>query len=204
TNKGVAAATQSQALNGILFLYHQVLDIKIEGKISALRSRKAKRLPVVLSQDEIHIFFEHLSGTTGLMINLMYGSGLRISEVLRLRVQDFDFSSKQIYVRNSKGGKDRITLLPNRLHSLLEEHLKSVRVLFDSDTKKGSAAVYIPAGVEKKYPNACKDLHGRLRTGAAVGITSETEERVRAVVNAGVDAVFVDTAHAAWWWLWPA
>ena len=155
-NRNVAASTQNQALNAILFLYHQVLGIKIEGRISAIRSRKPKRLPTVLTKREVREVLEHVSGVSGLMLKLMYGSGLRITETLKLRVHDIDIDRLQIYVRNSKGDKDRTTVLPKVLVPEIQAHLVQVRKLYEQDQSERKADVYEPPSVSNKYRHAGK------------------------------------------------
>lgn len=155
-NRNVAASTQNQALNAILFLYHEVLGIKIEGKISAKRSHKPKRLPTVLTKDEISELFKHINGVSGLMLKLMYGGGLRVTETLKLRVHDIDIDRLQIYVRNSKGDKDRTTLLPKILVTEILEHLSQVKKLFEKDLSENKADVYVPIAVSNKYRYAGK------------------------------------------------
>lgn len=155
-NRNVAASTQNQALNAILFLYHQVLGVKIEGKISARRSHKPKRLPAVLTRDEVRQILSHVQGVSALMLKLMYGSGLRITETLKLRVHDIDLDRLQIYVRNSKGDKDRVTLLPKVLVPEIQEHLSRVKKLFERDKSENKADVYVPPAVSNKYRNAGK------------------------------------------------
>ena len=150
----VAASTQNQALQAILFLYREVLGREISEPIQALRARKPKRLPTVLSHQEVQALFSHLSGVHLLLAQLLYGSGLRLMEALRLRVKDLDFTYYTITVRDGKGEKDRITLLPQSLVEPLQEHLEEVKRLHEQDLAQGYGAVYLPDALARKYPNA--------------------------------------------------
>ncbi len=152
-NEHVATSTQNQALSALLFLYREVLH-KDLGPIDALRARKPKRLPTVLTQDEVRRVFDHLSGTHQLMAKLLYGSGLRLMECLRLRVKDIDFAQRAIIVRDGKGEQDRVTMLPESLIAPLQKHLQYVKRLHEEDLAKGYGAVYLPYALERKYPNA--------------------------------------------------
>ena len=153
-SRNVAASTQNQALNAIVFLYKQVLDIPIAEDLAPVRSRKPVRLPVVLSQEEVTQIFSVMKGTNALIGMLMYGGGLRIMEVLRLRVQDIDFGNGYLLIRDGKGGKDRTTLLAPSIVSDLKKHLEGVRSLFEQDLEQGVANVYLPGALAKKYPKA--------------------------------------------------
>ncbi|MFQ5587656.1 MAG: integron integrase, partial [Nitrospiria bacterium] len=150
----VAAATQRQAMNAVLFLYREVLHSPVDDEIAPVWAKKARRLPTVLSQHEVELLLRRIDGTHQLMAKLLYGSGLRLMEVVRLRVQDLDFSSRLIIVRDGKGNKDRATLLPVPLHTPLKNHLLRVRQLHDSDLKNGYGAVYLPNALMQKYPKA--------------------------------------------------
>ena len=153
-NKNYAAATQNLAFNAIVFLYKQVLDIPIADDLSPIRSKKAVRLPVVLSQNEVADLLSSMSGVKSLMARLMYGGGLRVMEVLRLRIQDIDFGNGYLMIRDGKGGKDRSTLLAPSIIIDLKQHLESVRQLFEQDLEQGVADVYLPNNLAKKYPKA--------------------------------------------------
>jgi len=154
TNKNYAASTQNLAFNSIIFLYKQVLDLPIADDLDPVRSKKPIRLPVVLSTEEIVLLLQAMSGIKSLMARLMYGGGLRVMEVLRLRIQDIDFGNGYLMVRDAKGGKDRSTLLAPSLVDDLKHHLESVRQLFDQDLEQGVADVYLPHNLAKKYPKA--------------------------------------------------
>jgi len=155
--RNVAASTQNQALNALVFLYKQVLGQPLEDLGDFARAKRPRRLPVVLSQPEAKALIESLTGTIQLMAGLLYGSGLRLMECVRLRVADVDFNYKQIVVRNAKGDKDRVVPLPHRLIDPLREHLVTVKVLFEEDLKQGYAGVYLPNALARKYPNAPRE-----------------------------------------------
>lgn len=157
-NRDVSAATQNQAFNAILFLYKAVLKQPIEADIRANRASKPKRLPTVLSRQEVRAILNNLSGTSRLLVQLMYGAGLRITEVLRLRVQDFDFDNEQLYIRSSKGNKDRTSLFPKMLHTAMHEQINKVRALHQRDLKGGFGEVSLPGALTVKYPNAGKTI----------------------------------------------
>lgn len=155
-NLNVSKATQDQAFNALLFLYEKVLFIPIKNNIQATRSKKKKNLPVVLTKEEIKILFQYMEGTRHLMCLLMYGSGLRLIELIRLRVNDLDFKNSQIIVRDGKGNQDRTTLLPKSLHEQLYKHLERVKLIHEHDIKNGYGEVYLPYALERKYKNASK------------------------------------------------
>ena len=153
----VAASTQNQALQAILFLYREVLKKDLEAPIDAVRAKTPKRLPSVLSKEETARMIRSLSGTHQLMAKLLYGSGLRLMECVRLRVRDVDFAQHHIIVRDGKGMKDRVTMLPDSVSSQLQEHLQQVRLLYEKDLMNGDASVYLPFALERKYPNASRE-----------------------------------------------
>ncbi|WP_299980445.1 integron integrase [Desulfobacula sp.] len=157
-NRNVAASTQNQALNAILFLYKFVLDMPLNDYIDAIRSKKQKRLPTVLNLSEVSQLFQHISGTHELMAKLLYGAGLRLMECIRLRVKDIDFENHHIIVRDGKSEKDRATVLPKTLQEDLRFHLKGVQKLFEQELAEGRADVYLPQALAKKYPGAGKSL----------------------------------------------
>jgi len=150
----VAASTQNQALSALLFLYREVLGRELEGLDSAVRARAPRRLPVVLTRDEVRAILAVLPAPTQLVAGLLYGSGLRLIECLRLRVKDVDFARRQITVRAGKGNRDRAALLPRRLEPLLHAQLTSSRLLFEADRRAGVPGVVIPFALARKYPNA--------------------------------------------------
>ena len=142
--RNVASSTQNQAFNAILFLYNNVLDADMPQDINALRSKKPIRLPTVMTREETLNLIRSMHGTHQLMAKLMYGSGLRVMECIRLRVKDIDFAMNQIIVRDGKGKKDRITVLPEGVKPALKEHLVYVKRLHQSDLDAGCGRVYLP------------------------------------------------------------
>jgi len=153
-NHHVAASTQNQALSAILFLYQHVLRQEIGWINDVVRAKKPKKLPVVFTQEEVRMVFNSLSGSTWLMATLLYGSGLRLMECIRLRVKDVDFAYNHMVVRDGKGDKDRITMLPLNVKAPLERHLQDVKKLHDQDLAEGFGRVYLPYALERKYLNA--------------------------------------------------
>ena len=153
----VAASTQSQALSAVLFLYQQVLKQDIGWLDDVVRAKQSQRVPVVLTQDEVKAVLAHLSGTTWIMATLLYGAGLRLLECLRLRVKDVDFTYNQIVVRDGKGRKDRVTMLPQQVKAPLRRHLHDVQQLHEQDVQAGAGHVYLPYALERKYPNASRE-----------------------------------------------
>jgi integron integrase len=154
----VAASTQRQALNAIIFLYKHVLDQPVEELIEHIRAQKHRRPPVVMSQTEVKRVLAQMSGVHLLMVQLLYGGGLRLMESVRLRVQDLDFERNLIYVRDGKGGKDRTTIFPASIKSGLQAHIAKVKQLHDQDLAKGYGNVYLPNALDRKYPHASKEF----------------------------------------------
>jgi len=153
----VAAATQNQAKSALLFLYREVLETELPWLDNVERARTPKRLPVVLTREEVQGVLGRLTGTHWLIASLLYGAGLRIMEALRLRVKDVEFSRREILVRDGKGFKDRVTMLPAALAAPLVEHLERVKALHGRDLAAGRGAVYLPYALERKYPGAARD-----------------------------------------------
>jgi len=154
----VARSTQNQAFNALLFLYRAVLGISLDDAgINAMRAHKKGTLPVVLTKDEVRRVIVATTGVYQLIAKLLYGSGLRLIEGLRLRVQDVDFSLQEVSVRDGKGEKDRITLLPEALHTVMRDHLERVRMLHEHDLAAGYGRVYLPHALARKYPNANRE-----------------------------------------------
>src|SRR5436190_18434211 len=153
----VAASTQNQALSALLFLYKGVLKQEIGWLDGVERARRPARLPVVLTRDEVRKIFAHLDGKYRLMAGLLYGSGLRLMECVRLRVKDVDLGYLRITVRDGKGGKDRVTMLPVNLARSLERHLQKMRTQHEEDLEAGFGAVYLPDAIDRKWPNAAKE-----------------------------------------------
>ena len=150
----VAASTQNQALSALLFLYQQVLEMEIGWLKDVERAKKPVRVPVVLTRDEVHKVFAHLHGVPRLMTGLLYGSGLRLMEAVRLRVKDVDLGYGRIMVRDGKGAKDRVTMLPLNLAHALERHLQKMKAQHEEDLEDGFGGVYLPHALARKYPNA--------------------------------------------------
>jgi integron integrase len=153
----VAASTQNQALSSLLFLYKEVLKQEIGWLEGVERAKRPSRLPVVLTRDEVHKIFAHLQGKDRLMAGLLYGSGLRLMECVRLRVKDVDLGYLRITVRDGKGGKDRVTMLPVNLANPLERHLQKMKAQHEEDLEAGFGSVYLPNALERKYPNASSE-----------------------------------------------
>ena len=153
----VAASTQNQAFAALLFLYREVLQTSL-GKIEdVVRAKLPKRLPDVLTKDEVVRVLAYLRGDEWLVANLLYGAGLRLLEGLRLRVKDVDFEYKQIMVRDGKGAKDRVTVLPEKIIAPFKEHLARVRLLHEEDLRLGFGEVYLPFALDRKYKNAAHE-----------------------------------------------
>jgi integron integrase len=150
----VAESTQNQALNALLFLYGRVLEQPLAERVNAVRASRPKRMPEVLTVEEARRVIALLHGSAQLVVKLLYGSGLRLLEALRLRVKDVDFKLLSVTVRGGKGGKDRVTTLAASLVVTLQEHLERVRLMFDEDRRAGVAGVWLPFALDRKYPNA--------------------------------------------------
>ena len=155
-NKKVAASTQRQALNAIIFLYTKVLDIPIEG-IDPVKSKKLVRPPVVMTKKEVQLVLNEMKGIHFLMVRILYGSGLRLMECLRLRVQDIDFEINLIYVKGGKGGKDRTTVFPQQIKEELRVQIAKVQTIHEKDLADGFGEVYLPNALSEKYKNASKE-----------------------------------------------
>lgn len=150
----VAASTQNQARSALLFLYKEVLGSELPWLNNVEQAKKPRRLPVVLTEDEVRAVLASLDGVHWLVAALLYGAGLRLMEALRLRVQDVDFKRREILVRNGKGFKDRVTMLPARVAGRLQSHLVAVRLLHEKDLAEGLGEVHLPYALDRKYPNA--------------------------------------------------
>jgi integron integrase len=153
----VAASTQRQALNALVFLYRDVLLTPLADHIAPVRSKRQPRPPTVLTQTEVQRLLAALSGQHALMAKLLYGGGLRLLECLRLRVQDVDFGQNLIFVRGAKGGKDRTTILPQNLRHDLQAQIETVKALHHRDLKAGFGDVYLPEALGRKYPRAARE-----------------------------------------------
>jgi len=145
-------------MNAIVFLYKRVLERPLQGRIDAARSTKAPRIPVVLSREEVATVLALIDGTAGLVVRLLYGSGLRITEAVRLRLLDVDFAYRQITVRSGKGNKDRVTTFPVKLAEPLKTHLRKVEVVHSQDLAEGYGEVYLPHALSRRAPNSAAEL----------------------------------------------
>ena len=150
----VTASTQNQALSALLFLYRQVLEMDFPDLQGVTRAKTPRRLPVVLTPEECKAVLHQLEGQWWLFASLLYGTGMRLMEVARLRVQDVDFVRREIIVRRGKGDKDRVTMLPDRLIEPLQTHLEKVRAIHQQDLEGGFGEVYLPFALDRKYPGA--------------------------------------------------
>jgi integron integrase len=155
--RGVSASTQNQALSAILFLYGAVLGQRLGWMNDMVRAQRPARLPVVLSRDEVAQLLSHVHGPVWLMASLMYGGGLRLLECAELRVKDLNLDRGELTVRDGKGGKDRVTMLPATLRSPLVEHLSRVQAQHDADLRAGRGTVALPGALRAKYPNAPRE-----------------------------------------------
>ena len=154
--KNVAPSTQNQALSALLFLYREVLQID-PGYIKVVWAKRRERIPTVLTKEEALTILSKMNGTHHLMAQLLYGSGLRLMECVRLRVKDLDFGHQHIIVRDGKGYKDRATMLPGKLVPTLQAHLEIVKAIHKKDLLEGFGSVYLPDALERKYPNASRE-----------------------------------------------
>jgi integron integrase len=155
-DRNVAASTQNQALSALLFLYKDVLKQEIGWLKNVERARRPAKMPVVLSHTELKRVFAHMHGVPKLMAGLLYGSGLRLMECVRLRVKDVDFELAQITVRDGKGGKDRVTMLPLNLAGPLQRHLVRIKAQHEQDLEDGFGSVYLPFALSRKFPSAAR------------------------------------------------
>ena len=153
----IAPSTQNQAFNAILFFYRHILDVEIDGLNDVVRARQRRRLPVVLTKQEVRDLFKNLNGINLLMARLIYGCGLRLRECLNLRIKDLDFRRFRLTIRSGKGDKDRETLLPEKLIDDLNTHIRQVWSQFNQDRENRVPGVYLPYALQRKYPNAGKE-----------------------------------------------
>ena len=158
TRDDVAASTQNQALSALLFLYREVLGVELPWMENVVRAKRPRRLPVVLARAQVARLLERLAGREALMAGLLYGSGLRLMECVRLRVKDVGLARNELVVRDGKGGKDRVTVLPAAIREGLERQLAAVRELHARDLACGAGRVYLPHALARKYPNAPAEL----------------------------------------------
>jgi integron integrase len=153
----VSASTQNQALAGLLFLYRNVVGYDVGDLGGVIRARKPKRIPVVMTRDEVRVVLAAMDGETRLMASLMYGTGMRLMECLRLRVLDIDFAKHEIAVRDGKGGKDRVTMLPESVVPALRAQLRHAQAVHKRDLSDGWGRVVLPDALDRKYPHAASE-----------------------------------------------
>jgi integron integrase len=177
---GVSASTQNQALAALLFLYRVVLGREIDGIDGILRAPRPRRLPIVLSRDEVRAVIAQLTGVHRLVVTLLYGGGLRLLEALRLRVKDVDFGRRQLVVRQGKGDRDRVAPLPRVVEAPLRRHLERVAALHREDLARGLSGPPLPGGLERKYPGAPRELAWQwVFPATRMGFDPETRRRFR-------------------------
>ncbi|HEX7324386.1 MAG TPA: integron integrase [Rhodanobacteraceae bacterium] len=156
--RNVAASTQNQALSALLFLYREVLGVDLPWMENVVRAKRPRRIPVVLAQDEVRRLLSALDGRPWLLASLLYGTGMRLMECLRLRVKDVDFARNEITIRDGKGGKDRRTVLPRSLIEPLQREIERARALHRQDLVEGFGATRLPHALSRKYPRAARDF----------------------------------------------
>ena len=154
----MSTSTQRQALNAIIFLYTKVLDLPVADKIGHVKAKQQRRPPVVLTKSEVQQVFMQMQGDHLLMSKMLYGCGLRLMECIRLRIQDLDFGQSLVYIRDGKGGKDRVVVFPQSIREDLQTRLDRVKKIHDEDVLQGHGHVYIPEALSRKYPNAAREF----------------------------------------------
>lgn len=152
--RNVSPSTQNQALSALLFLYRHVLNLELTDRIDVVRAKKEKHLPTVLTKEEVRQVIARMSGLQQLMAQLLYGSGMRLMECMRLRIKDIEFAQQQIIVRDTKGNEDRVTMLPQRIVAPLKAHLVEVKKMHELALANGYGTVEMPYALARKYPNA--------------------------------------------------
>src|SRR6266446_4109252 len=183
----VSASTQNQALSALLFLYKGVLKQEIGWLKQVERAKKPARLPVVLSRDEVHKVFANWHGAPRLMAGLLYGSGLRLMECVRLRVKDIDFAYAQITVRDAKGGKDRITMLPLNLAEPLRRHLLKAKAQHEQDLEDGFGTVHLPFALARKFPSAEREWAWQyVFPSSRLGVDPRSRKKQRHHIDEGI------------------
>ncbi len=179
TERNIASSTQNQALSAIAFLYKHVLQKDLALAMDLVRPSRPERVPTVLSHQEAMAVLDKMTGVTQLMAKLLYGSGLRITECLRLRVKDLDFGNHQLIVRDGKGEKDRATILPGSLYKDLQAHLQIVKAIHQRDIKEGFGETFLPYALERKYPNALKEFSWQYVFPASVRSVDPLSKRTK-------------------------
>ena len=158
SDRKVSASTQRQALNAIVFLYRQVLDMPVAEKIGHIRAKKHTRPPIVMTKTEVQQVFDQMEGVHDIMARMLYGSGLRLMECIRLRIMDLDFGRDMVHVHDAKGGKDRVTVFPKSVQEDLSIRVDGVKKMHDEDLANGFGGVYLPDALARKYPNASREF----------------------------------------------
>ena len=154
----VSASTQNQAFNAILFLYRNVIGVKLDDRINAVRAKRSKRLPSVLTQSEVQALLDVMVGTNKLIASFLYGCGLRLMEGCAMRIKDLDFEGDMVYIRAGKGDKDRVVMLPQSLKGQLWDQVELIKRLHEKDMKLGFVGVTLPNALARKYPKAPFDI----------------------------------------------
>ena len=179
-NDKVSASTQNQALNALLFLYKDVLHTPLDHLANVTRANRTIRIPIVFTPTEVKTILSHLKGTTFLVSNLLYGSGLRLLEALRLRIKDLDFQSHSIIVREGKGNKDRRTVLPVSIIPRLKIHMEKGRAVHLDDLAEGFGEVHLPDQLSKKFPDAARSWEWQyLFPATRFSVDPETKKKMR-------------------------
>lgn len=155
-NQKVSSSTQNQAFNALLFLYKNILHVNVDEIDKTVRAKRGTRLPVVLNVEEVKSLLDQASGQQLLVLKLLYGTGMRLAEVARLRAHDVDFGSDMIFIRCSKGDKDRSSMLPVSIKDILYEHMEEIKKIHQKDLREGYGEVFMPNGLDRKYPHAAK------------------------------------------------
>jgi integron integrase len=195
----VSVSTQNQALSALLFLYQQFLQRKLGRLDGALRASRPRRVPAVLTREEVRGLLAHVAPPYRLIADLIYGSGLRLLEALRLRTKDIDFGYGRIIVRDGKGLKDRVTMLPGRLRRPLREHLVHVKAMHERDVALGFGEVYLPDALERKYPRAARSWAWQYVFPAAKRSEDPVTGRIRRhhVLEKSLQNAIKNAVHAA-------
>ena len=208
TERNVSASTQNQAMHAVLYLYKNVLGIDLPWLDNVVRAKESKRLPAVLTQRETAAMLRHVHGTSGTIVKLLYGTGMRLLEGLRLRIKDLDLERREITIRAGKGDKDRVTVLPASLIDELRDHLAARRIMHDTDLATGHADVELPDAIERKYPKAgaewawqyvfaAKGYSTCPRTGTSTSCSSGSKRRAQPLL-AWITARACSATSAAW------
>jgi integron integrase len=195
----VSASTQTQALCALLFLYRIVLEREVGELEGLVRAKRRRKLPVVLTADEVKRVLAHLGSADRTFLSLLYGTGMRLMEALRLRVKDVDFAYDQITIRDGKGAKDRVTMLPASLKADLRDHLTKVRKQHEEDLRAGRGRVYLPDALSRKYPSAAAEW-GWQYVFPAAGLSADPrsgEWRRHHLHERGLQRAFHDAVRAA-------